>query len=412
MQAEHFTFMRPTLPRDHRCAGDLCNEVPGIESDSTNHRVMEIFSAHRERACLAVLEGDRPIGLINRNIFLSQMSKPFHRELYDKKSCIAFMDKEPLIVDAGMSIEALTFKTVEYGEKALADGFIVTRNGRFAGLGNGLELMAVVAAMQAEKNRQMMQSIEYASVIQRAMLRASREALGSTLGDAALLWEPRDVVGGDFYHFCAYADGWFGAIADCTGHGVPGAFMTLIASSSLTQALAQLGPRHPASLLSAVNRSVKEQLGQVNGLDGTPESDDGLDAAFFWFDNATRMLSFAGARMALHVLHPDAEQLETLAGQRMGVGYVDSHFDYQWSVSRVPMQSGSLMFIATDGLIDQIGGPKRIAFGKRKAFETIIAHRSQPSIAICEALQAALAVWQGEQTRRDDLTLFCARIQE
>jgi serine phosphatase RsbU (regulator of sigma subunit) len=412
MQAEHFTFMRPTLPRDHRCAGDLCNEVPGIESDSTNHRVMEIFSAHRERACLAVLEGDRPIGLINRNIFLSQMSKPFHRELYDKKSCIAFMDKEPLIVDAGMSIEALTFKTVEYGEKALADGFIVTRNGHFAGLGNGLELMAVVAAMQAEKNRQMMQSIEYASVIQRAMLRASREALSSTLGDASLLWEPRDVVGGDFYHFCAYADGWFGAIADCTGHGVPGAFMTLIASSSLTQALAQLGPRNPASLLSAVNRSVKEQLGQVNGLDGTPESDDGLDASFFWFDNATQVLSFAGASMALHVLHPEAEQLETIAGQRMGVGYVDSHFDYQWSVSRVQMQPESLMFIATDGLIDQIGGPKRIAFGKRKAFETIIAHRSQSSSAICEALQTALAVWQGEQARRDDLTLFCARIQE
>jgi len=404
--------MRPTLPRDHRCAGDLCNEVPGIESDSTNHRVMEIFSAHRERACLAVLEGDRPIGLINRNIFLSQMSKPFHRELYDKKSCIAFMDKEPLIVDAGMSIEALTFKTVEYGEKALADGFIVTRNGHFAGLGNGLELMAVVAAMQAEKNRQMMQSIEYASVIQRAMLRASREALSSTLGDASLLWEPRDVVGGDFYHFCAYADGWFGAIADCTGHGVPGAFMTLIASSSLTQALAQLGPRNPASLLSAVNRSVKEQLGQVNGLDGTPESDDGLDASFFWFDNATQVLSFAGASMALHVLHPEAEQLETIAGQRMGVGYVDSHFDYQWSVSRVQMQPESLMFIATDGLIDQIGGPKRIAFGKRKAFETIIAHRSQSSSAICEALQTALAVWQGEQARRDDLTLFCARIQE
>jgi serine phosphatase RsbU (regulator of sigma subunit) len=412
MQAEHFTFMRPTLPRDHRCAGDLCNEVPGIESDSTNNRVMEIFSAHRERACLAVLEGDRPIGLINRNIFLSQMSKPFHRELYDKKSCIAFMDKEPLIVDAGMSIEALTFKTVEYGEKALADGFIVTRNGHFAGLGNGLELMAVVAAMQAEKNRQMMQSIEYASVIQRAMLRASREALSSTLGDASLLWEPRDVVGGDFYHFCAYADGWFGAIADCTGHGVPGAFMTLIASSSLTQALAQLGPRNPASLLSAVNRSVKEQLGQVNGLDGTPESDDGLDASFFWFDNVTQVLSFAGASMALHVLHPDAEQLETIAGQRMGVGYVNSHFDYQWSVSRVQMQPGSLMFIATDGLIDQIGGPKRIAFGKRKAFETIIAHRTQPSSAICEALQTALAVWQGEQSRRDDLTLFCARIQE
>jgi serine phosphatase RsbU (regulator of sigma subunit) len=412
MQAEHFTFTRPKLPRDHRCAGDLCNEVPGIESNSTNDRVMEIFSAHRERACLAVLEGERPIGLINRNIFLSQMSKPFHRELYDKKSCIAFMDKEPLIVDAQMSIEDLTFKTVEFGEKALADGFIVTRNGRFAGLGNGLELMAVVAAMQAEKNRQMMQSIEYASVIQRAMLRASRDALASTLGDASLLWEPRDVVGGDFYHFSAYTDGWFGAIADCTGHGVPGAFMTLIASSSLTQSLARFGPHDPAQLLAAVNRSVKELLGQVDGQDDTPESDDGLDASFFWFDNASRTLSFAGARMALHVLHPDADQVDTIAGQRMGVGYVGSDFDYQWSVSTVQMQPGSLMFIATDGLVDQIGGPKRIAFGKRKAFDALLQHRLESSTAICEALQQALALWQADQARRDDLTLFCARIQE
>jgi serine phosphatase RsbU (regulator of sigma subunit) len=89
---------------------------------------------------------------------------------------------------------------------------------------------------------------------------------------------------------------------------------------------------------------------------------------------------------------------------------VDSDFDYEWSISTAQMQRGSLMFIATDGLTDQIGGPKKIAFGKRKAFDTIVEHRTQSSSAVCEALQAALAVWQGEQTRRDDLTLFCARL--
>lgn len=411
MHAETFPFMRPKLPRDHRSAGDLCKEVPAIESSATNALVMDIFTSQKDMTCLAVLEGRRPIGLINRNIFLSQMSRPFHRELYDKKSCIAFMDKQPLIVDAQMSIEALTFKTVEYGEKALSDGFIVTRDGDFAGLGNGLQLMGVVAAMQAEKNRQMMQSIEYASVIQRAMLRASRDALKSILDDAALLWEPRDVVGGDFYHFGDYPDGWFGAIADCTGHGVPGAFMTLIASSSLTRALAQCGPRDPARLLSAVNRSVKELLGQVEGVDEHPESDDGLDAAFFWFDNARQVLSFAGARMSLAVLHAGAEQVETCAGQRMGVGYVASELDYRWAATEVPMAPGSLMFIATDGLTDQIGGPRNIAFGKRKAFDTLLAHRHAPATAICQALQGALASWQGAQTRRDDLTLFCARLR-
>lgn len=404
-------FRRPETPGDHKCAGDLCHDMPAIDAAGSNSLVMEMFS-QRDMTSLAVLEGDRPIGLINRNIFLSQMSKPFHRELYDKKSCIAFMDKEPLIVDAGMSIEALTFKTVEFGEKALADGFIVTREGRFAGLGNGLQLMGVVAAMQAEKNRQIMQSIEYASVIQRAMLRASRETLASTLHDAALVWEPRDVVGGDFYHFVTHSDGWFGAVADCTGHGVPGAFMTLIASSSLSKALEQLGPRNPAALLGAVNRSVKGLLGQVNGVDDTPESNDGLDAAFFWFDTRRSELTFAGARIALHILSPGADHFDTLAGQRMGVGYVDSHADYEWTQTTVSLPPDSVLFIATDGLIDQIGGPRKIAFGKRRACDVILEHRDEPASAMGEQLRQALEGWQGAQSRRDDLTLFCARIQE
>ncbi|WP_110329191.1 SpoIIE family protein phosphatase [Paraburkholderia tropica] len=371
---------------------------------------MEIFYSRRDMASLAVIENDRPIGLINRDIFLSQMSKPFHRELYDKKSCIAFMDKEPLIVEADMSIEALTFKTVEVGEKALVDGFIVTREGRFLGVGNGLRLLSIVAEMQAEKNRQIMQSIEYASVIQQAMLRASRETLSTTLPDAALVWEPRDVVGGDFYHFAAFADGWFGAVADCTGHGVPGAFMTLLASASLSQALEQLGPLDPSALLAAVNRSVKALLGQINGVGDAPQSNDGLDAAFFWYDASRAQLRFAGARVALHVLRPDADAFESIAGDRMGVGYVDSLADYAWSLHTVDVPPGSLLFVSTDGLTDQIGGPRKIAFGKRRALELILADRENTPAGISARLLEALGKWQGAQARRDDVTLFFARV--
>src|SRR5256885_12093133 len=105
----------------------------------------------------------------------------------------------------------------------------------------------------------------------------------------------RDVVGGDFYQFSQDGDGWFATVADCTGHGVPGAFMTLIATSSLSQAIKEHGPRDPAALLGHVNRSVKQMLGQLDGKDGTPGSDDGLDAACFWFEPAHRRLRFAGA---------------------------------------------------------------------------------------------------------------------
>jgi len=410
MQPALAQFRHPGHSAGPRSAGDLAQEVPAIDATDTNSLVMEIFYSRRDMVSLAVVEGDRPIGLINRDIFLSQMSKPFHRELYDKKSCIAFMDKEPLIVDAGMSIEALTFKTVEVGEKALVDGFIVTREGRFAGVGNGLRLLGTVAEMQAEKNHQIMQSIEYASVIQQAMLRASRDTLSTMLSDAALVWEPRDVVGGDFYHFAAFADGWFGAVADCTGHGVPGAFMTLLASASLSQALEQIGPRDPSALLAAVNRNVKGLLGQINGAGNAPQSNDGLDAAFFWFNAERQQLVFAGARVALHVLRPDAEGFESVAGDRMGVGYVDSLADHAWTAHTVEVPRGSLMFVSTDGLTDQPGGPRKIAFGKRRVLELILSHRDKAVPGIRENLLHALGEWQGAQSRRDDVTFFLTRV--
>ncbi|WP_372439692.1 SpoIIE family protein phosphatase [Burkholderia plantarii] len=403
-------FRRPSTSSDPRTAGDLGQDVPAVDAGDPNSVVMEIFSTHREMGSLAVLEDGRPIGLINRNIFMSQMSKPFHRELYDKKSCIAFMDKEPLVVDADVGIEALAFRTVETGDKALVDGFIVTRDGRFSGLGSGLQLVNAVAEMQAEKNRQIMQSIEYASVIQRAMLRASSETLSTRLHDAAMVWEPRDVVGGDFYHFSALPHGWFGAVADCTGHGVPGAFMTMLASASLSKELEQLGPCDPAALLAAVNRNVKSLLGQANSSAERAQSNDGLDAAVFWFDAAPSVLHFAGARIALNLLPPDSPEFETIAPDKMGVGYVDSREDYTWNLHSLPVAAGTLLFVCTDGLTDQIGGPRNISFGRRRALDVIRQHRTESPSAICEHIRQTLGQWQGGQPRRDDVTFFCARI--
>jgi serine phosphatase RsbU (regulator of sigma subunit) len=404
-----FNASRLHLPRFRlSVAADLCVETISVLSDTTNFSVLELFTERRDLMSLPVIEGGRPIGLISRNIFMSQMSKPFYHELYGKKSCIAFMDKEPLIVDAAMSIEALTFRAVESGEKALADGFIVTKDGALAGVGFGLQLMNVVANMQAEKNRQIMHSIDYASVIQRSLLRPSNLALSDALDDAHLEWQPRDVVGGDFYHFARYEDGWFAAIADCTGHGVPGAFMTLISSSTLTQALQQLGPRDPAALIGEVNRGVKGMLGQVEGH-GQAESNDGMDAAFLWFDNATRQLHFAGAKLSLFQLDPDQQAVQTVDGERMGVGYVDSPLDYAWTNKVIVIPEGSLLFLTTDGLIDQIGGAKDIAYGKRRMRDVLLAQRTECARHVSQAMLDDYQAWQGEQPRRDDLTFFCLR---
>ena len=390
-------------------AADLCTPAPCMTTESTNEKVLEVFTQHRELISLPVVEGHQPIGLINRDIFLSQISKPFRLELYGRKSCLAFMDKEPLIVDASMDIETLTFKAVEFGEKALSDGFIITRNNEFAGVGSGLQLMRAVAEIQAARNRQIMHSIEYASVIQQSALRSSREILSLACPDADLVWEPRDVVGGDFYQFSVDDGGWFATVADCTGHGVPGAFMTLIASSSLSQAIKEKGPRDPASLLAIVNRSIKQMLGQVGGQDGTPGSDDGMDAACFWYEPGTRQMVFAGARLSLFVLRPGADKVDVVEGQRKGVGYVDSELDYAWRNAVVDLPADSLVFVTTDGLVDQVGGPRAIAFGKRRLCELLLGLAKSTPAHLNRDVLAALQEWQGEHHRRDDVTFFCFR---
>jgi serine phosphatase RsbU (regulator of sigma subunit) len=404
---EYLSEFRPRFRQP--AAGDLCTKVPCMTADETNEKVLDVFSRHRDLISLPVLEGDLPIGLINRNIFLSQMSKPYRMELYGRKSCIAFMDKEPLVVDASMDIEALTLKAVSFGEKALSDGFIITRGEKFVGIGGGLQLMRVVADMQQSRNRQIMHSIEYASVIQQSTLRSSLDALARACPDADLVWEPRDIVGGDFYQFSTDTNGWFATVADCTGHGVPGAFMTLIASTSLNQAIERHGARDPARLLGSVNGSIKQMLGQIDKQGEALGSDDGMDAACFWFEPESGRLLFAGARLALFVLRPGADEVEVIEGQRKGVGYVDTDFDFAWKNQELILPQGSLVFITTDGLIDQVGSPRAIAFGKRRVRELLLAQRERSSAQVNRAVLDALRDWQGEHHRRDDLTLFCFR---
>lgn len=382
---------------------------PAITSEATNADVLTVFGRHRELVSLPVLDQDRPIGLISRHIFMSQMSKPYYRELYEKKSCIAFMDKSPLIVDIDTPIQTLAAQAVESGNKTLADGFVIEDSGRFVGVGTGLDLMQALATLQAEKNRQVMQSIDYASTIQRAMLSASLASMQSTLHDAQLIWEPRDIVGGDFYHFRRYDDGWFIAMADCTGHGVPGAFLTLIASSALTHALDRYGPRDPGLLMGEVSRSIKSALGQHSAsLHG--DSNDGMDAAFLWFERSSYSLTSAHACLPLFILPRMADAVMIVNGERKGLGYADTPADMVWRNHHTPLESGVILSCCTDGLIDQIGGERNIAYGKQRLRQALLRHRAHPIPELTHLLMQEFEAYQGAHSRRDDLTFLSLRL--
>jgi len=392
--------------------------LPAVSPSQTNDEVFALFDAAPGLSALPVAEDDRPIGLINRNIFMDSFARPFHREVYGRKSCIAFMDKQPLIVDGSMSIQDLSFRVVDAGGKTLNDGFVITANDRYLGMGTGQDLVRAIAGMQAEKNRIVMESIDYASVIQRSFLRPSREALRSLLPDHLLLWEPRDLVGGDYFYCRRFDDGFFLTLFDCTGHGVPGAFMTLIMASFIDSALSSENRQDPAAVMAEVNQRVKSALGQIDHRhkatasndEAEHRSDDGMDAAFCWVAPTERQLIYAGAHSPLILLRP-GQEIELFEGDRAGVGYASTPMDQTWRNHSFPLPPGTAVFLATDGLIDQPGGPRRIAFGKKRLCALLAEHRQAATLApLRGVILQALEDYQGKDVRRDDVGLIGFRL--
>ncbi len=285
-------------------ARDLVAATPSISPEVTNLEVFRRFKAEAGVVSLPVVENGRPVGLINRHLFMEEFARPFARELYQHRSCIAFMDKHPLMVEEATTMQHLSATILDFCDKVLADGFIVTLNGYYQGMGRAQDVLAAISRMQEEKSRIVMESIDYGSVIQRSISRASREGIAKCLADHFLIWEPRDTVSGDLYHFREFDDGFLVILFDCTGHGVPGAFMTLIMSAFMQGAINADSARDPGALLADIHRRVKTAMGQHEGHSDLHHADDGMDAAVCWIERRTRKLVFAGAHMPLFLIVP------------------------------------------------------------------------------------------------------------
>lgn len=387
-------------------ARELCIDVPFVTPESDNLRVMELFTQHHSLISLPVVEGTRPFGLINRHIFLSQMARPYFRELYDRKSCIAFMDKHPLVVDSSSTLDELARQMVESGDRSVTDGFILTRGGDYIGMGLGIDVIKTVSGIQKQQHQQIMQSIEYARVIQESMLNKSHQNLATKLKDWSLVWQPRDCVGGDFYAFHEVDGGWLLFVADCTGHGVPGAFMTVILSSALDKSLKECPADRPDLLLGHINHFIKETLGQSHQLQQTSTSNDGCDAMAAFIDPHHHRMVWSGARVSGFLLPCGSDEAVALSADRMGVGYTETPADYCWTRHETSLNPQDLLFIFTDGLTDQIGGERGIMFGKKRIKALLEQHRSTPVPGLSDALMQAYLDWQGNQQRRDDMTFL------
>lgn len=253
-------------------------------------------------------------------------------------------------------------------------------------------------------NRQVMDSIQYASLLQSAILPDER-AMARRLDGLCVLWRPRDVVGGDFHIFREFDDGRFLiGVADCSGHGVPGAFMTMTVSAILDHVLSETPDSDPAAILGRLNRMVRAAL--ARGRDN-PRFDNGLDIGLCLVRPDRGDLLFAGGRIGLHIVETAAGSgsVGEVKGDAQSLGYRRSDIGHRFTTHRVDLAPGRSFYLTTDGFLDQAGGARGFGFGNRRFNAMLLEHAAVPMADRKAAFAAALAEHQGDRPQRDDITL-------
>ncbi len=251
-----------------------------------------------------------------------------------------------------------------------------------------------------EANQNILDSMEYAQTIQTAFLPDMAEMTANT-SELFVIWKPKDVIGGDMYTFRAVPEGFLIAVIDCTGHGVPGGVMTMIAGSLFDRAVETCGYRDPAQILRRLNRLMKTALHQHSA---ETKTDDGLDIGLCFVDRVDQTLKFAGANIPL--FYCAEESIHYLAGDKHSIGYKNSDVNFSFTNHRIPLTPGLTFYMTTDGLTDQTGGERGFSFGRRRLMGAFQANVREPLSRQREALEATLAAFQGDEPQLDDITVI------
>lgn len=209
------------------------------------------------------------------------------------------------------------------------------------------------------KNETIMESIEYARKIQNAIIPDISQRLGIPEENCLSIWKPRSTVGGDMFWSKGNDNDALLAVVDCTGHGVPGAFMSMMVNSMLDGISREFKYDRPADILKAINIRIKDVLSQEQK---DSEIKDGADMALLYIDKNNKRLIFSGAKLNMFVFSKTNTQV--IKGSRYGVGYSWGK-DVQYKDVEVPYIEGGVYYFTTDGFLDQNREKNKGGIGRR-----------------------------------------------
>ena len=254
-----------------------------------------------------------------------------------------------------------------------------------------------------KKHKETTDSINYAERIQRSFL-ATKEELKGNFKEYFVFYKPKDVVSGDFYWASQLKDGKFALVtADSTGHGVPGAIMSILNISSLEKAFDQ-GFTEPAEVLNHARKTIIDRLKYDGSQDG---GKDGMDCSIIVFDFENKLLTYAAANNPIWVVRNN--QLIELPYEKMPVGKHDNdHVSFSQHVFSII--TGDIIYTITDGFPDQFGGPRGKKFMYKPLKELLVEISNQPLNQQVENLDQKFYSWMGQLEQVDDVTILGIKV--
>ncbi len=326
---------------------------------------------------------------------ISQLLSDIYEHLDDSKNALAFYKKYHKLKEEVLSSQSSSqLKSIQLMNQISAS----KREAELERVRN-VELKNAFDIIE-EKNKDITDSIHSALRIQRAIL-PTNEEINRLLPESFILFKPRDIVSGDFYWISEIGDKTLLAAVDCTGHGVPGAFMSMIGNALLNQIVNEKRITAPCEVLFHLRESIIRSLKQTGAIG---EGKEGMDIALCALDKKNNAVEFAGAHNPLWIFRKNGE-LEEINADKQPIGLQYDELK-PFTNHTIKLNKGDRLYIFTDGYADQFGGPNGKKFKYKQLQEKLLTISHCPLAEQKSILENTFDNWKGNLEQIDDVLLI------